>query len=344
MIERRSIRLLVTALLGGLPAAVAHHSNAEYDRGTVVELEGEIVDVVWHNPHVGLAVRTTRADGTAEIWRMEAADLIGTVRRGVPAGTFVVGQQVKVAGFPSTRRLGRMLVSNVLLPDGVEVLMFRADVRWSQRTIGGGDWVVPDAPTAAAGGEGLFKVWTPVRSTRPAFTENPPLTAAARAAHANWDSFDDPALDCIDIGMPRAMTRPGPHPIEFVALPNGDILQRMEYFDLERVIHVGEPAPGPEVEPSPLGYAVGEWQGDTLVVTTTRINWPYFDINGLEGVPQSTSVELIERYSVSDDGNELGYSITVTDPAAFTEPVVADDYSVWQWRPGVAVLPYRCTL
>ena len=32
----------------------------------------------------------------------------------------------------------------------------------------------------------------------------------------------------------------------------------------------------------------GEWDGETLVVTTTDIDWPYFQLYGLEGVPQST--------------------------------------------------------
>jgi hypothetical protein len=335
---------IASALLVLPFVACAHHSNAEYDRNTVLELEGEIVEVVWRNPHVGLTINTAGEGGAEALWKMEAADLIGTVRRGVPAGTFVVGQRVKVAGFPSTRREGRLLVSNVLLPDGVEVLMFRTETRWSERTIGGAEWVVPDTADGGAPGEGLFKVWTPGRTARPSFVENPPLTPAARAAHAQWDSFDDPALDCVAIGMPRAMTRPGPHPIEFAAQPDGDILLRMEYFDLERVIHMSAEMPPAETEPSPLGYSLGEWQGDTLVVTTTHVSWPYFDINGLEGVPQSENAAMTEKFAVGESGNELTYSITVTDPAAFTEPVVAADYSVWEWRPGVAVLPYECTL
>jgi hypothetical protein len=47
---------------------------------------------------------------------------------------------------------------------------------------------------------------------------------------------------------------------------------------------------------------------------------------------------------LSADGSELTYSITVTDSAAFTEPVVANAYSVWEIRDGVAVEPYDCKL
>ena len=53
---------------------------------------------------------------------------------------------------------------------------------------------------------------------------------------------------------------------------------------------------------------------------------------------------ILERFKLSDDEKELRLDITVTDPAAFTEPVVANDYAVWTWRPGMRVEPYNCTL
>jgi hypothetical protein len=46
--------------------------------------------------------------------------------------------------------------------------------------------------------------------------DGPACRKAARAALAEWDPADDPALECVSIGMPRAITRTGPHPIEFV--------------------------------------------------------------------------------------------------------------------------------
>src|SRR3970040_970040 len=151
------VKCVIAAALLVLPfVACAHHSNAEYDRNTVLELEGEIVEVVWRNPHLGLTINTAGEAGAEALRKVEAAALIATVRRGAPAGTFVVGQRVKVAGFPSTRREGRLLMSNVLLPDGVEVLMFRTETRWSERTIGGAEWVVPDTAERGAPREGLF--------------------------------------------------------------------------------------------------------------------------------------------------------------------------------------------
>lgn len=343
MTSIRTELLMTAALLPCLCAglASAHHSNAEYDRDVVTEIEGEIVEVVWRNPHVGLAVEVGGEAPTT--WRMEAADLLSTLRRGVPDGTFAVGQKVRVAGHASTRRPGRMLVTNVLLPDNTEVLLVGgSEPRWSERTLGGGDWVEA-APVGTAPARSLYRVWTLERTRTPEFAADPPLTPAARAGLEVWDSFDDPALDCVSIGMPRALTRTGPHPIEFV--DEGDrIVLRGEYFDTERVIHLGRTRIPDDVAASPLGYSLGRWDGDTLVVTTARVSWPYFDIRGLEGVPQSEAVELVERFTVSEDGSELGYDIEISDPATFTSAVVARDYAVWRWRPDIEIEPYECAL
>jgi hypothetical protein len=38
----------------------------------------------------------------------------------------------------------------------------------------------------------------------------------------------------------------------------------------------------------------------------------------------SNEVEMIERFTVSEDGSELDYDITVTDPRNLVEPAVWD--------------------
>ena len=52
------------------PAAYAHHSNAEYDRTALRELEGELVGVAWANPHVGFKLRTVNDAGAVEDWEL----------------------------------------------------------------------------------------------------------------------------------------------------------------------------------------------------------------------------------------------------------------------------------
>jgi hypothetical protein len=55
------------------------------------------------------------------------------------------------------------------------------------------------------------------------------------------------------------------------------------------------------------------------VVTTTRVNWPYYDTIG---TPQSDAVEITERFALSDDQTRLDFLITVRDPATLTAPAV----------------------
>lgn len=320
----------------------AHHSNAEYDRSALVELQGVIARVIWRNPHVGLALDVRDEAGETTRWTLGAADLAGTLRRGVPEGTFRTGQRVRVAGYASTRRPANMLVTNVLLPDGREVLMTGfAEPHFSGSTLGGGNWVAAAAVGSDIVGQDIFRVWTLERTARPAFTANPPLTPLGRQALLAYDPFDDPALRCESIGMPRIITRTGPHPIAFVKR-GADILQRIEYFDAERIIHMDRDTMPANVGDSPLGYSIGHWDGDALVVETAHVDYPYFDINGLEGAPQGPGARFLERYTLAADGTELHMDISVTDPETFTRMVVADDYAVWKWRPDIRIMPYDC--
>jgi hypothetical protein len=235
-----------------------------------------------------------------------------------------------------------MLVTNVLLPDGRELLLTGfSEPHFSGNTLGGGNWVAAADIGGGTGRLDLFRVWTLERTARPAFTEDPPLTPLARQARQTYDPFDDPALSCAQIGMPRIITRTGPHPIEFV--DQGDtILLRIEYFDAERLIHMNRDSMPVSVADSPLGYSIGHWDGDVLVVETAHVNYPYFDINGLEGVPQGPGARFTEKFYLAAGGTELHMDFSVTDPATFTRMVVAEDYAVWKWRPGIHIMPYDC--
>ena len=73
------------------------------------------------------------------------------------------------------------------------------------------------------------------------------------------------------------------------------------------------------------------------MVTTTEIDFPWFD---QAGIPQSEDLQLVERFSVSEDDRFLNYSVTATDSAVFTEPVVLDRR--WLSVPGEELQSYEC--
>jgi hypothetical protein len=72
-------------------------------------------------------------------------------------------------------------------------------------------------------------------------------------------------------------------------------------------------------DPNPtwLGYSIGRWEGDTLVVTTAGFN----DKAWLDsaGHPQTESLRITERLRRRDFGH-MDFEITIDDPKVFTRP------------------------
>jgi hypothetical protein len=327
-----------------LPAA-AHHSTAEYDAATVVEGRGEVVSVLWRNPHVRFQISTRAIDGDERLWEIESADLTRLDRAGLPRNLLNVGDVVSFAGNPSTRAPRRMYVTNLLVTDGREILLRgNVPVRWPANRAVSTEVTFPARAAApVASGGFLDKVLVPTREGRaPEWVRNPPLTPAARAGKASYDEVvDDPVLGCVSPGMPRVMLRSGPYAIRFMQRGEDLVLQN-EWFEIDRLIHMDGREPPADQAYTPLGYSAGRWDGDALVVTTTHIDWPYFELYGLVGVPQTRAMRIVERFSPRDGGATVQYDFTATDPGAFTEPVVYDNYVTFRWQPTVEFLPYDC--
>jgi len=336
------------ALTAGVPAAVyAHHSTAEYDSAAFVEARGEVTKVLWQNPHVRLEISTQRFDGVADLWLLEGQNPGDLDRAHIARDIIKVGDTVTFAGNPSTRRPRRMYVTNVLLPDRTEIaLRANAAPRWSpDRYLTYLQATVDPARAAADRGDGIFRVWLPVAAKTPDWAADPPLTESARAAWRAYDAIrDDPVVDCRPPGMPQVITRSGRYAMRFVRRGQ-DIVIENEYRDIDRIIHMTGAADGEaQRAPTPLGWSKGRWDGASLIVTTTDIDWPYFQLYGLEGVPQSAQMTLVERFTPNADGTELTYDISATDPNTFTRTVSAEGYRTFRWQPGFEFMPPDCVL
>jgi hypothetical protein len=78
----------------------------------------------------------------------------------------------------------------------------------------------------------------------------------------------------------------------------------------------GRPLPQ-DPNPSWLGYSVGKWEGDTLVVETVGFNgMSWLD---LVGHPSTDALRITERFRRRDFGH-LDIQLTVDDPKAYTKP------------------------
>ncbi|MGI9271556.1 MAG: DUF6152 family protein [Woeseiaceae bacterium] len=324
-------------------AAFAHHSVAGFfDPDTSVEIEGTVKIVRWRNPHTVFEVDVRNPDGEVITWRIESGAL-GVLRsRGIGREFIKVGDEVRIMGDSSLRSDREMFARNILLSDGKEVMMTAGSAPYfSVRDDGSMLEAEYDEDIISAAKEtavGLFRVWSTNIEVRPSggrILPNPlPLTAAAKAKRADYDAGDEALLGCTEWSMPRLMMNP--LPMEFVQ--EGDvILQRFEENDSVRRIHMGVAAGDRPDEFLRFGYSTGEWDETTLVVTTTQVSPDRFDN---AGTPFSSEMRLVERFSPSDDGDRLDYTLVVSDPKTFTEPFEVKRY--WEWRPEITVGAYDC--
>jgi hypothetical protein len=324
--------------------AFAHHSAAgRFDTASVMEMEGRITAVHWRSPHVEYTLDAVDDAGAHVTWMLEAAAPSTLVRSGLSAGTIEAGDEVRVAGWPPLTDKKEMFLQNVLLSTGDELLLWvTARSRWSdeqandfafwRRTEGD-----PSQPEL-----GIFRVWSSSLALPMLFglsateANSYPLTAAARDGVREFARSGEnlAARGCTPKGMPLMMEQP--YPFEF-SRDGGDIVLHLEEYDAVRTIHMDREVPPADAEPSPLGYSVGRWDGETLVVTTTRLNWPWFNQSG---IPQSPEAMLVERFTPTANGSRLSYELTATDPVNFTEPVIRSKQ--WLYLPDQGVRPYEC--
>lgn len=340
---RRTIFFATVACVAA--GAAAHHSpNVHYDRSAPAEITGVIESVAWRNPHTELIVTASDESGTEASWVVDARGATQFLRMGLGPEIFQVGEPIRIAGFRGRRNRTALFSTNILLSDGRELVSDNfAEPLWAADRavmLVSGEAQIASNTSSAVNAEGIFRVWSRDRSNhgiggtgRSLWLDAYPLTESARAVQASWDRVaDNPYIRC-ETGMPAIMDLGTP--IEFV--DEGDtIVLYLEEQDTVRRIHMA----GDDTSDrgTPLGHSVGRWEGRTLVVTTTDVDWPWFDQSG---VPQSEAVGFVERFTLSDDERVLSYELVVTDPGTFTEPVTLERH--WVWVPGEEVKPYNCT-
>jgi len=336
--------LIVAALVAALPVGIsAHHGSVVnpdlYLAENLMELEGEIAEVLWRNPHVRYKLEVS-GSGEEAIWELELNDNpISFARMGILPDDFIqVGDRVLAAGYLSKRNANLLGVLHLLLPNGQEFVIGDREPRWDNRMARD---TVPLDPVkveeARRSASGIFRVWGR-RLGQPldASILMDWLTERGLELASQYDPLtDNLELEC-EQGMPDTMFDPVP-----VEITNhGDYVQiHVQEYNVERMIPIVSEAASTDLEPTALGYSYGRWDGDVLEVTTTGVDWPYY---GELGAPQSTQASYTERFSVSDGGNVLNYSITIRDPSIFASPFTIE--RTREWVPGIEIEPYDCVV
>ena len=187
--------------------------------------------------------------------------------------------------------------------------------------------VVPPAVTFTP--RDLSGVW--LRQGRQALSDGPPprMTPAGEAIFRQSVPLEslsnsktpiqgnDPIMRCDPWGYPRVMLDFGA-PIEFAHLPTR-LVQFFEWTRVWRDIWLDGRSLPKDPDPRWMGYSVGRWEGDTLVIETVGLD-PRAWLDDA-GHRQSGRGRFVERYR-RVDARTIQYDATLHDPDYYTEPWV----------------------
>jgi hypothetical protein len=192
--------------------------------------------------------------------------------------------------------------------------------------------VVSGAPVVALGSIG----WIPSGIGVVDGDEIPykPWAAARKKENLEHWLDRDPEIKCFQPGVPRGMYMPYP----FQIIQSATKVQMVfEYANAQRTIHLNKMDDYPNV--AYMGYSVGHWEGDTLVVDVkdlTDATW--FDRSGDF---HSDALHVIERYK-PDGPNVIRYEATIEDPQVFTRTWKISMPLYKRLEPNAQLTDFRC--
>jgi hypothetical protein len=192
-------------------------------------------------------------------------------------------------------------------------------------------------------------VWMPTaigpdgKSNR-SWPRNPPFLPAVKKAYdehrvrakADPEDFDE-ERDCLPYGMPYQMLLVAQYPFEIIQT-KGRVTMIFElHNDVRRIYTDGRAIPS-GLRPTWFGYSTGEWEGDTLAITTKAVRDG--SITRPHG-PKLVITERIHRVMDSEGKPMLVDEMTIDDPGTYSRPFTVKNY--FRQHPGLEVGEYFCS-
>jgi hypothetical protein len=125
---------------------------------------------------------------------------------------------------------------------------------------------------------------------------------------------EEPDANCLPQGVPKIDAAPVPWKI--VQGPRQVTILYEAFTQFREIFTDGRELPK-DPNPTWLGYSVGRWDGDTLVVETSGFNGKTW-LDQM-GHPASDALHVTERFRRKDFGH-LEIEITIDDPKMYTKP------------------------
>jgi hypothetical protein len=142
-----------------------------------------------------------------------------------------------------------------------------------------------------------------------------PWAAALAKKREEENRKDDPYSHCMPPAVPRINV--ANHPFKILQLPGLLAILYETSYVFRQIFTDGRPLPK-DPQPTWLGYSVGRWENDTLVVDSNGFNdrnW----LDGDKGHPLSDALRVTERFRRIDFGH-LEIQVTIDDPKVYTKP------------------------
>jgi hypothetical protein len=149
----------------------------------------------------------------------------------------------------------------------------------------------------------------------------------------NWVKLD-PEVKCYMPGVPRATYMP--YPFQIVQSAN-TIVIAYEFASANRIVRMNTKATSPAE--SWMGWSVGRWEGNTLVIDVTDFNDQTWFARA--GDFHSGSLHVVERYTATGP-NSLNYEASIDDPKVFTRPWKMSMPLYRHLEKNARVLEYKC--
>ena len=315
--------LVVLFWLGGhLASALAHHSfPAEFDKSRQGELTGKIVGVWYKNPHARYRMEVTSDDGSIEEWDIQTTSVTSLRRAGWRPDTLVVGETVRVwgdLGHGDARKLfmrGMAKGGTEYLPMGpVRSASERNRVTASADNEYGYAQVNPHHPFDISGPwHNGYKFQLTVDDLQPKPT---PFTAVGKRVFSATESWHDDVLRCMPLGLPR--TFGSPYAMEIVDAGNHYLIV-YEQNNTPRWIWMDGRALPQGLPANSMGFSVGHWEDEVLVIETSNLTAGTLDGSLLPMSGEGTRV--VERWSFSKDRLTMDRTMTIYDPY-YSAPLV----------------------
>jgi hypothetical protein len=174
------------------------------------------------------------------------------------------------------------------------------------------------APRTSDGKPDFNGVWTgPEAAPRPVPADVSPWVNEAAHRHAQNFFKDRPMFQCLPSGPATFSQSTGGgvwkrivQTPNLIVILNDDLTYRQIFMDGRTL----------EAKPFPswMGYSVGRWEGETLVVDSFGFNDKTW-VNG-RGLQHTEALRMTERYARQDVGH-LRIDVSLTDPGAYEKPL-----------------------